>query len=89
MEFAKHVKWRSERFGAVIFDTLNEKVYVTNEPGNNVLRLLGDGLDLHAVVARLQKEYEGHEEQIQSQTAEFVGELISEGLLSPSEEERL
>ncbi|MHC4788973.1 MAG: hypothetical protein ACYS8K_07190, partial [Planctomycetota bacterium] len=59
MQFAKHVKWRSEKFGGVIFETLNEKVYVTNETGNEVLRLIDEGLDASAVVERLQGGYVG------------------------------
>ena len=40
MGFEKHVKVRQERFGAVVFETLREKVFVTDETGAEILRLL-------------------------------------------------
>ena len=39
MDFTKYTKVRNEKFGAVVFDTLNEKVFVTNESGDEILRL--------------------------------------------------
>ncbi|MHC4479588.1 MAG: PqqD family protein [Planctomycetota bacterium] len=86
MQFAKHVKWRSEKFGGVIFETLNEKVYVTNETGNEVLRLIDEGLDASAVVERLQGGYVGDREQVRSDVAAFLEELQLAGLLSAAVE---
>ena len=88
MYFAKHVKWRSEKFGAVIFDTLNEKVYVTNETGNEILRLITDGLDTCAIAERLEEKYPGDPSQLQSDVAAFAGDLQSIGLLTGSTEEQ-
>jgi len=82
MYFADHVKWRSEKFGAVIFDTLNEKVYVTNETGNDILPLIGEGLDVPALAERLREEYAGDQAQIESEVAEFVNGLLAAGLLA-------
>ena len=82
MKFVKNVQWRSEKFGAVIFDTLNEKVYVTNDTGDDILRLVADGLDVRALTERLQEEYLGDEAEIDAAVAEFVSELQSAGLLA-------
>lgn len=86
MQFADHVKWRSEKFGAVIFDTLNEKVHVANETGKDILRLLEEGLDRAAIVERLQEDYEGDSAQIELEVAAFLNELESAGLLVASAE---
>jgi hypothetical protein len=39
MQFEKHVKVRQEKFGSVMFETLREKIFVTNETGAEILRL--------------------------------------------------
>jgi hypothetical protein len=39
----EHVKIREEKFGAVIFETLGEKVFITNETGKEILSLLQKG----------------------------------------------
>ena len=50
MEFKKHVKIRDEKFGSVIFETLREKVYVTNETGSNILQLIKQGKDKQSII---------------------------------------
>ncbi len=82
MQFPVHVKHRNEKFGTVVFDTLSEKVYVTGETGKDILQALEDGLDVPAIVARLQEAYEGSEEQITADVTEFVDGLLSSGLLA-------
>jgi hypothetical protein len=83
VELGKYVKWRSEKFGAVIFDTLSEKVYVTNEVGKDILCLFAEGLDTAASVARLREEYDGDEAQIASDVAAFEHELQERELIVP------
>ena len=83
MQFAKHVKWRTEKFGAVIFDTLTEKVYVTSETGKDILPLIDEGLSIPEMAARLGDEFEADPAQIESDVAEFVaglqeGEMIEQ-----------
>lgn len=82
MEFARHVRWRSEKFGAVIFDTMSEKVYVTNETGNDILGLIAGGLSATAAGERLEKEYTGDGDKIRSEVAAFVEALRTSGLLA-------
>lgn len=81
MDFAKYVKLRREKFGAVIFDTLNEKVYVTNESGNEILRLVADGLDVPAIARCLAERYDREPSEIQPDICEFTNELQAAGLL--------
>lgn len=84
MQFARHVKWRREKFGAVVFDTMSEKVFVTNEPGKNILDLIERGLDTSAVVECLQGDYLADEAQIRGDVTEFLSGLQSAGLLTAS-----
>ncbi len=87
MEFARHVKWRSEKFGAVVFDTLNEKVFVTNKTGNGILGLLADGLDEAAVSERLGEEYtDADGDQIRSEVSVFLEDLRARGLVTSDAE---
>ena len=88
MEFGKHIKWRQEKFGAVIFDTLKEKVFVTDEIGKDVLSLLADGMDVAAATERLCAEYDGDEAQIRCDVLAFVHELQENGLLASCVEEK-
>ncbi len=88
MHFAKYVKLRNEKFGAVIFDTLNEKVYITNESGKEILSLMGEGLFDSDIVQRLEQKYEKAPSEIQGDVDEFIGGLRSAGLLASSTEEK-
>ncbi len=89
MEFVKYVKVRNEKFGAVIFDTLNEKVYVTNETGKDVLGLIAEGLEGSTLVQCLGERYGEDSSNIQGEVTEFIDGLQSAGLLAgPKEDEQ-
>ena len=85
MQFAEHVKWRSEKFGAVVFDTLNERVYVTNETGKQILELVAAGSARADIAARLKEEYEAEGPRIEAEAAGFLQDLISAGFLVETE----
>jgi hypothetical protein len=84
MQFASHVKWRPEKFGAVVFDTLNEKIFVTNATGRDILRLLAQGLDEAALTAHLQKDFTGEAARIEEEVREFLGTMRSARFLLPN-----
>ncbi len=86
MEFEKYVKLRYEKFGAVVFDTLNEKVYATNETGKEILSLIADGLATPAICENLSQGREQDAATIQNDVTEFVTGLQDAGLLAPSTE---
>lgn len=87
LQFAPHVKWRGEKFGAVIFDTLNEKVYVTNATGRDILSLLEQGLAAGPLAERLPAEFAGDAAQIKSEAVAFLRGLQAAGLVtSPGED---
>lgn len=87
MEFAKYVKIREEKFGAVIFDTLTEKVYITDESGKAILSLMKEGLPSSTIADRLGQDYEENPSAIRDDVVEFIADLQSAGLLGcPGEE---
>ncbi len=88
MEFAKYVKMRYEKFGAVVFDTLSEKVYITNGSGKDILSLMAEGLSASAIAEHLAQGYRGNSSEIQNDVAEFVEGLQAAGLLASLVEEK-
>jgi len=86
MEFEKHVKVRQEKFGAVVFETLREKVFVTNETGAEMLRLLEEGKELAHVIAELAKNYNGDAAKIKGDVDEFVSMLKDKGIIKKEEQ---
>jgi GTPase SAR1 family protein len=75
MEFQNHVKIRSEKFGAVIFETLREKVFVTNGTGAEILRLLEEKKKPEKIMLELTEDYDGDPEIIKKEAQEFIAEL--------------
>ncbi|MBI2437748.1 MAG: PqqD family protein [Lentisphaerae bacterium] len=82
MQFAPHIKWRREKFGAVVFDTLNEKIYVTNATGGDILNLLAQGLDAAAITTRLKQEFTGDPAQIEAHANAFLRGMQAAGFLA-------
>ncbi|MBS3947713.1 MAG: PqqD family protein [Dethiobacter sp.] len=81
MEFAKHVKVRQEKFGAVMFETLCEKVFVTNETGAEILRLLEEGREPIYIIAELAQNYSGDPEMIKDDVNDFMSILKATGII--------
>lgn len=75
MEFENHVKFRPEKFGAVVFETLREKVFVTNETGAEILRLLEAKKGPEKIASELAEDYDGDPEIIKKEAQEFMAEL--------------
>jgi Coenzyme PQQ synthesis protein D (PqqD) len=71
MNFTEHVKIRNEKFGTVIFETLTEKIFITNETGSEILHLIEQGKDLLQIVDELQKNYLENQE-IEKDAAHFI-----------------
>jgi len=79
--FEKHVKVRQERFGAVVFETLREKVFVTDEIGAEILRLLEEKRELKDVLDELAKNYDCNPETIKGDVDEFILALKDNGII--------
>lgn len=80
MKLAKHVKIREEKFGAVIFDTLREKVFVVNKQGADILRLVMNK-SLEETVEELMKSYKGNLKEITNDVVKFIDQLENNNLL--------
>jgi len=81
MNFTEHVKIREEEFGAVIFETLGEKIFVTNETGSKILQRIEQGKDLAQIVDELKKIYIENP-QTEKDVTDFIGCLKEKNLIS-------
>lgn len=81
MNFAKHIKIREEKFGSVIFDTLKEKVFVTNETGKDLLRPLEEGQAVDKIADILADSYGAKPADIRDDVTEFIAQLKDNGII--------
>ena len=72
MNFNEHVKIRNEKFGTVIFETLSEKIFITNETGGKILQRIEQGKDLPQIVDELKIIYIENP-QIEKDVTDFIG----------------
>lgn len=82
MNFTEHVKIRRERFGAVIFETLREKVFVTNQTGASILELIENGRDIDEISEILAATYSGDPRVINGDLTEFISILKQRRVLA-------
>ncbi len=82
-----NVKVRQEKFGTVIFDTMEDKVFVAKGTANRVLPLILSGKSIRDVAQLLAQEYEGDENEILQDIEEFVRELLDKSLVRVSQAE--
>jgi hypothetical protein len=84
MVFNEYVKIREEKFGAVIFETLKEKVYVTNDTGRDILCLLKEGHSIENIVDILANSYATPPMDIKNDVVSFVDQLKDNGIIAKS-----
>jgi len=82
MKFVSHAKIRKEKFGTVVFDTLNEKVYVTDEIGAQVLSLLEEGRSVGDISTVMCDGYDAASAAITADVASFVNDLRVKKLIT-------
>ncbi|MFH1725790.1 MAG: PqqD family protein [Elusimicrobiota bacterium] len=82
MKLAKHVKFREEKFGGVLFETRSEKVFTLSRTGAAVMREILAGGDDQAVIGRLKDRYQDPDGTIEKQAAEFIASLKEKGLVA-------
>ncbi|MBI5201691.1 MAG: PqqD family protein [Elusimicrobia bacterium] len=79
MKLAKFVKFREEKFGGVLFETRNEKVYTLNPTGAAVVReIVAGSAD---VVKALQEKYDDKSGTIAAEASSFLEDLKTKGLV--------
>ncbi len=82
MNLTEHTKIRKEKFGTVLFDTLTEKIFVTDEIGGEILQLIEQGKDLSQMVSELCETFDGEGQIIEKDVIEFTEQLKSENIIS-------
>lgn len=75
MSLQPYAKVRGEKFGAVIFDTKTEKVYITNTVGKRILELIAEFKEPNEIVDQLSRENEVPSDSIKGDVYDFLNEL--------------
>ncbi len=82
MNFTKHTKIRKEKFGTVVFDTLTEKIFITDQVGGAILELIEQGKDLPEIVSMLGDSYDDDEQKMEKDVLEFTEQLKSNNIIT-------
>ncbi len=82
MNLTEHTKIRKEKFGTVVFDTLTEKIFITDQIGGDILQLIEQGKDLPEMLSVLGDNYDGDRQTIKKDVVEFTDQLKSNNILS-------
>jgi hypothetical protein len=81
MKLAPFVKFREEKFGAVLFETRSEKVYTLSPTGAAVVREVIAGAESGNLVAKLQEKFEDPTGKMAVEAETFLAELKTKGLI--------
>jgi hypothetical protein len=81
MRLSKYVKFREEKFGAVLFETRSEKVFTLNPVATAVVREINGGCDEAEIVVRLKDRFEAGEDIIEREARAFIADLRTRGLV--------
>lgn len=82
MNFTEHTKIKKEKFGTVVFETLTEKVFITNQIGGEILQLIEQGKDLPEILSVLGDSYDGDRQTIEKDIVEFADQLKLNNIIS-------
>jgi len=81
MKLAKYVKFREEKFGAVLFETRSEKVFTLNGTAAAVVREIQAGGAEQDIAERLRLRFQDDTGAIEREAATFIAELRQKGLV--------
>jgi len=81
MKLAPFVKFREEKFGAVLFETRSEKVYTLSPTGAAVVREVIAGAEASNLVAKLSEKFEDTTGKMAQEAATFLSQLKEKGLV--------
>jgi len=81
MHLAKHVKFREEKFGGVLFETRSEKVYTLNPAATAVVREIQAGADEAVIRQRLKERFDDNGGSIDRDVTALIADLRAKGLL--------
>ena len=81
MKLAPFVKFREEKFGAVLFETRSEKVYTLSPTGAAVVREVVAGAEASTLVAKLSEKFEDPSGKMAQEAVSFLSQLKEKGLV--------
>lgn len=82
MKLAPFVKFREEKFGAVLFETRSEKVYTLSPTGAAVVREVIAGADANSLIGNLKVKYEDKTGAMEKEAIGFLTQLKEKGLIT-------
>ena len=81
MRLAKHVKFREEKFGGVLFETRSEKVYTLTPTAAAVVQEIAAGRNAPEIAPLLAERFEAADGAIEREVGAFLAELRDKGLV--------
>lgn len=81
MNLTEHTKIRNEKFGTVVFDTLTEKIFITDPVGSEILQLIKQGKGLAEIVSDLGEIFDADSESIEKDVIEFTDQLKASNII--------
>ncbi|UPT75095.1 MAG: PqqD family protein [Elusimicrobiota bacterium] len=81
MKLAPFVKFREEKFGAVLFETRSEKVYTLSPTGAAVVREVIAGAESASLVSKLKEKFEDPTGKMAQEAESFLAQLKEKGLI--------
>lgn len=82
MKLAPFVKFREEKFGAVLFETRSEKVYTLSPTGAAVVREVVAGVESANLAERLKEKYQDPTGKMAKEADSFLAQLMEKGLVT-------
>ncbi len=82
MQLVKHVKFREEKFGGVLFETQSEKVYTLNPTAAAVVREIKAGGDAQDIANRLKNRFQDPSGKIEQEVLALIQDLREKGLVA-------
>jgi hypothetical protein len=81
MRLAKHVKFREEKFGGVLFETRSEKVYTLTPTAAAVVQEVAAGRADAEIPSALAARFDAPESAIARDVGAFIADLRDKGLV--------
>ena len=81
MRLAKHVKFREEKFGGVLFETRSEKVYTLTPTAAAVVQEVAAGRAAAEIGPVLAQRFSGPNATVEREVQDFLAQLREKGLV--------
>ena len=81
MRLAKHVKFREEKFGGVLFETRSEKVYTLTPTAAAVVKQVAQGRAANEIAPALVQTFDADGATVERDVKAFLTELTEKGLV--------